>query len=277
MKLQTIGRILLGAIICMAIMSGKSLNAQSYDIERMAGVSGNLFDLPGENKYPVLGGLGARARAAGDYEEFVLRAGAEGYGGAGTNKSWTYGAQARLGIGGFREHFPLYLMGMIDADFDGVKCESNRKSARVIIIGGETGKYIYSDRRTLELMAGANVGVAIIRADTGAKLPDSAQSTTAELDGKISRHVLSTGLSLTLTTGKDGQIGGLQVQCTGAALWRAGWQSSCSGDVNVSKHIQLGAGYRYSKLRSNEDEKMSIITPFFRITFGRSAKEDLNP
>jgi hypothetical protein len=54
-------------------------------------------------------------------------------------------------------------------------------------------------------------------------------------------------------------------------------QSSYSGDVAVSKHIQLGAGYRYSKLRSNEDEKISIIAPFSRITLGRSAKEDLNP
>jgi hypothetical protein len=271
MKLHNMGRMILGAITFIAIMSGKSLNAQ-HDIERMAGVSGNLFNLPGENNSPTLGGLGARAQMAGGEDEVVARMGAEGFWGAGTNKSWTYGAQGRFGAGVFFSvQVPLYLMAVIDAEFDGVKCENDRKSSRVIMLGGETGKYIYQDRgrRTLEMLIGANAGVAIIRADAGARLPGGTQSATEENDGKISRHVPGTGLSLTLTSGKNGKVGAVQVQCAGAALWGAGWQSSCSGDVNVSKHIQLGAGYRHTKLRSNEDEKVSMLTPFFRITFGR--------
>jgi hypothetical protein len=270
MNLRTTGRILLGVIVCMALMSGKSLNAQRQ-IELVKGVSGNLVNLPGENKSPMLGGVGARARATGIFEgdEILVRMGAEGFWGAGTNKSWNYSAQGRFGAGVVNVGVPLYFMGVIDADFDGVNSGNERKSSRVVILGCETGKHVFSDWKAFELLVGATAGVAIIRADTGAKLPDGALATNADLDRKISRHVPGTGLSLTLTTGKSGRAGAVQVQCIGAALWGAGWRSSCSGDVGVSTHIQLGAGYRFTKLRSNEDEKVSMVAPFFRISFGR--------
>jgi len=240
-------------------------NAYENGVVESAGVSGNYISIPQGANPKILPGLGARAGMTAKDSDTFYRAYLELLGAwtkDAQNKSAFMGGQARLGAGVF-DLEKVYYAVFSDLDFDSASNKAKNQGALVWVTGGEVGRQFV--RGNSAVFVGANSGVGVIRAWNKNK---EAASQGLPANHDFRRIVPEVGISIDGRIGENNNRGTVHVNSSTAFLLGEGRRSNVGADVNISKHIQVGGGYRQVNLQGPADGKISVWSPFFRVTLG---------
>lgn len=244
------------------------------------GVSGNVVVPSGGEAVPA---LSARGLILGDPSQWfderpsawMARAKAQGQIGAMDDGDKSLGlgyGQVHAGVGRF-EGKNLYYMPFVNYDVDGAVRDGDPRIIQSVVGGAELGARL--SRGKTVVFAGVNSGMGGLWIGDGNEVRETrwVEEGQEQVDRYSatrwsSRSGLAVGASLTGRVGGDHQAGAVLFDGSGAVLPGLGKRFDAAVDVNLTDHIQLGAGLRVSQAEAVSSERGDVVVaqPFVRLT-----------